>query len=386
MSIVARLQEAAEGNPESRERFLAALRERPAGPEVADLARAVDHGDGRVRLLAIEALGGVGGDVAARALKRAVLGRDLAARARAVEMLARLGPGALRPLCDLAAHPSWDIRARAVQALGSVGDPLGVPVLCLLLVSDPHELVRIRCAVALGPFPAAEAVGPLVLALADRSATVRVRAATVLGKSGHERPIAPLACCLRPAELPALRRAAAAALQELGWDAATGSLAQQVVYALTLGNASPPAAGGRAAVPVLVQCLEQEDESLRAGAARGLQWVAENNPCPELSAALPPLKRLAGRRESQESHGVLSAAYRAIQDRLDGAHRLPLPAAAPGVPRELLPRPADPAELDPAQLPRPAVSGPSGTESPRGWRRFAFWARGRSGRADGPQR
>jgi cyclophilin family peptidyl-prolyl cis-trans isomerase/HEAT repeat protein len=101
-----------------------------------------------------------------------------------------LRPATQPDLIGLARDPDGGIRARATLAVGRVGMASGLPVLAEALM-DADELVRTQAAFAIGLIGAPAGVEPLTRMLAaETSAVVRARAIEALGLIG-ERSAAP---------------------------------------------------------------------------------------------------------------------------------------------------------------------------------------------------
>lgn len=353
-----------------RELFFASLLQRETESTVSQLTAALSDGDSRVRELAAEALGVVGGSGAILALKQALLGRDLVMRRSAAEALARIGALAVPELCDLLRRPDWDVRARAALALGAIADPRASLPLSRRMLEDEHELVRVRSARALVRLGPPDPVDPLLQALHDSGAAVRCAAAEALSRSRDRRAAPALAGLLRPAETVETRKAAVGALDALGWNPQSAEPAARVIYHLTRSGDLPDGDSGGWAVPGLVACLRSPDPILRERAARALQTLAATRSIPELASTLPMLRRILRSQGREAGSGALGAAISAIQLRLARAHDLPLPSVSPAPGPQGLPRPAPESRLDGLTLPRP---GPRAPTPPRAvWQRL--WA------------
>jgi HEAT repeat protein len=111
---------------------------------------------------------------------------SLALRAAAVDALGRLGHRpAVDPLAALVVdevEPS-SLQARAVRALGLIGDPGSVPVL-LDASRAAAESVRLRAAAALGGYPAPEVITRLGEMADEEGLVITLAAITSLGQAG----------------------------------------------------------------------------------------------------------------------------------------------------------------------------------------------------------
>jgi len=108
-------------------------------------------------------------------------------------------PQALGPLLGLLHDPRGDVRNKAVQALGRLGDPRALKPLIAQL-SDKNALVRAQVARALGYLGDRSAVQPLIGLLGDDRSKVRQAAARALGSLKDARACSPLLAYLAEAE------------------------------------------------------------------------------------------------------------------------------------------------------------------------------------------
>ncbi|MGH9115222.1 MAG: HEAT repeat domain-containing protein [Acidimicrobiales bacterium] len=131
---------------------------------VASLVRALGDQDGQVVESACFALGEVG----PRAL--ATGGRN--SSAAAVPALAAVATSHADPLC----------REAAVAALGAIGDPAGLSA--VLTATSDKPAVRRRAVLALAPFSGGDVDAALERALSDRDWQVRQAAEDLVGRGG----------------------------------------------------------------------------------------------------------------------------------------------------------------------------------------------------------
>lgn len=112
-------------------------------------------------------------------------------RALAVSELASLGEAGESVLSYVLAaleDPNHLVRVRAVQALGTLGDPSSInPLIDRLKDKGEDRDVRARAAEALGKLQAVEAVEPLVVAMDDMFWHIRYHAMVALGRIGDRR-------------------------------------------------------------------------------------------------------------------------------------------------------------------------------------------------------
>ncbi len=135
-------------------------------------------------------------------------------------MLARLGlnnaPFSAEPSIDELVtalnDPAWQVRTAAIQALGSLDEP--VPIEPLVAALDDEDLsVRTAAIWAIGSLDEQAPVDRLLTALHDSEWLVREMAAMTLGTLGERVPTEPLLTALR-ATNPFVSRAAALALAQ----------------------------------------------------------------------------------------------------------------------------------------------------------------------------
>src|SRR5438270_37283 len=113
-------------------------------------------------------------------------GRDAVAAVKTdLDMAVRLGRRALRPLVRALRDPNAEVRARAAEALGTLGYARAVGPLIAAL-RGPSELVRERAAKALGALGDRRAAGPLREALQDPDRYVQAAAAQALKQGPAE--------------------------------------------------------------------------------------------------------------------------------------------------------------------------------------------------------
>jgi hypothetical protein len=102
-----------------------------------------------------------------------------------LDMAVRLGRRALGPLVRALEDDNAEVRARAAEALGALGNDRAVEPLIEAL-REPSELVRERAAKALGALGDRRAVGPLVEALSDADRYVKAAAGQALKQVAPE--------------------------------------------------------------------------------------------------------------------------------------------------------------------------------------------------------
>ena len=113
-------------------------------------------------------------------------------------------------------HDDSDVRGQAALALGKIAAAAAVPALIKTLSSDRDPFVRYSLASALGETgPAAAAAVPtLAAALEEGDVGMRIAAAIALGQIGDPAAI-PYLTVASDDEIPAVRKAVAAALDRI---------------------------------------------------------------------------------------------------------------------------------------------------------------------------
>jgi HEAT repeat protein len=323
--------------------------EAPAGALAADVARRLEpddlhavcealvDSDSRVQSLAGEVLGIMDAAAAAPRLGKLLLGRDLEVRRAAAVALGRCGVTGAAVLGEAMHSPDWDVRARAAETLGIVGQQDSVPPLCDAL-QDPVELVRIRAGRALGRIGCPTAVGPLCAALHDERDSVRIAALGALAAIGEPSAGRDVAAAALTSSW-AVCQAAGETLRALPWEPVDGG--QITLKALALGDEERIRTVGSAAIPALIAALEARTWELRHRAARAAAALAAEHPVPGLQAVANLLRKLVASRDpdarsviSDINHAltVVAAACRRASD-------LPLPSPAPDPDATTLPLP-----------------------------------------------
>ena len=236
--------------------------------------------------------------------------KDCDLAVRAVGALGRIGPPAIPALLQaLKVNPmDWGVEANVVKVLVEIGSP-AVPALVEILKEQSLDYIAVNALRKIGDSQAA--LG-LIEVLKDKDidpmTQVRIRAALLQIGS--------------PA-VPALIQALGD--KEAGWW-------MRYKAANLLGEISDPQA-----VPVLIEALQ--GNTIGEEAAKALKLIAQNRPVAALRAALPILRRL---RKSDplfpEALAQIEAATAAFKD-------LPVPAAAPPLDAQTLPRPVAAADV-----------------------------------------
>jgi len=178
-------------------------------PAVKPLIGALTADDPLVRRQAVDALGRIGDRRAVEPLIGTLKDRDSLIRSQAVQALGRIkDPQAVAPLVAVlnSKEQQSHVRMSAAEALGAIGDPRAVEPLILAL-RDEHWGVRSRAAQALGRLKDPRAVAPLIGALQDKEAAVRANAAESLGEIGDRRAVKPLTAALQDSDRDVRKKA-----------------------------------------------------------------------------------------------------------------------------------------------------------------------------------
>lgn len=224
-------------------------------------------------------------------------------------------------------------------AIGLIGPAAVEPLTAILRDGRTSIGLRTEAVSALGVIAGSGTLPTLLDALQDRDGPVRARAAGVLGRTGEPQAVPHLLNVLGDSDR-LVRLSAAEALGRLG--------------------------DSRGVSPLVV-ALNKWDAFERRTVAEALSRVATQNPTPELSAAVPCLRRLLRARSLAAEHGVYADALARIQQAIGAIQTLPLPAAAPLPARDSLPLPASPPTLSPQELPIPASPATNQSAPPRRW-------------------
>jgi HEAT repeat protein len=134
----------------------------------------------RVRKQAINALGKIGSDEAVKPLLRLLYDGDADVRRNTTEVLACMGDEAFDPLMDLYMCDDWQIRSKAAECLGKIGDTRAVDyfidTLCSKRKEDRNRHVRGKIVEALGNIGDERAIDVLVDVMDDDDLFVKRKA------------------------------------------------------------------------------------------------------------------------------------------------------------------------------------------------------------------
>ncbi len=152
------------------------------------LVNLLKTGDKNARLGAVNALGELGGEKAARQLVLLLQDTDDAVVLDAADELQLMGEPAVDVLIKAMENKDPQVRRHVSMVLKKIDDPKTVETFIKAL-NDDDPYVRMDAAEALGSLDDFRAVGPLTEALVDVNKEVRYAAAWALGRLGDERAV-----------------------------------------------------------------------------------------------------------------------------------------------------------------------------------------------------
>jgi HEAT repeat protein len=231
-------------------------------PTLQPLLRALEDEDSATRGNAAWALGRQRARQSVAALSRALADPDQSVRNSATFALAELGDRrVVAPLIEMLADPDWQLRSHAADAVSqyALSEEEKTAVNNVLLQQlRSSELMQRRTAVyALVWLPHRTAVPALIDALRDDDADIREEAAHALERIGDPVAMSPLVDVFRA--LPPVRQVANAAAHALG-------------------------RFGEAALPLLLEAIEDADANVRFWAAIALGYTGLPQALPHLIA------------------------------------------------------------------------------------------------------
>lgn len=297
--------------------------------------------------------------------------------------LARMGSDPVDTLCEVLRTGAWNVRWRAAWVLGRIADISAVPPLCDALRDKyGHSWEWEMQTFVRKPYPNA---GPmLILGTREQRALLRMEAAEALGRIGEPEAI-PVLCGALWDGFEQVRERASLALAQIGDPAfeavievVEGSGTEARVWAVRALNQM----GDPAAIPILITALDDSYGGVRVAAAEGLGQLARKHPGVELRAAVPVLqRRLSPWALAHPERSAFTAALEVIEQSTAALRDLPLPAVAGSSANETLPLPAQPHAAEAGQLPVPSReagrSESEGERQPGMMRRCARWLRER---------
>jgi HEAT repeat protein len=284
-------------------------------------------------------------------------GADFESRWEYKEKLIQQGKAAVPTVLRLLDNDSVDVRAIAVEILGSIGDPSAVRALERVLENDPHTDVQGLAAGALAKLNSHRALGKMLRALDSDDWFKRMDTVRALARLGS------------PDAVPRLN-AAAERLDAENRQGSAGVVRAAIIYIesgisgleriLNDSSSNPLLRHGAAslldetsdiaAIPILLRCLHSDDEEERRDAlqamdnlthelkpqgtdlakemVRELIWTLANNPSHRnrMSAAyllktlndieaLPALERAAANDPHESTRRVAAEAVRKLRRR-----------------------------------------------------------------------
>jgi HEAT repeat protein len=197
--------------------------------------------------------------------------KDYNVRRRAVEALGKIGdPKAVDPLINALKDEDEYVRKNAAGALGKIGDPKAVDPLINALKDDDIG-VRWRVVEALGKLGDPKAVDPLTNALKDENKYMRQGAAEALGKIGDPKAVDALINALKDEEW-FMRHRAAEALGKIGWKPKDN---EEKAWYLVANRDYESLKLGKHSVDPLINALKDEDENVRKWAVGALGKIGD---------------------------------------------------------------------------------------------------------------
>ena len=266
-----------------------------------------------VRQKAAWALGRIGDTRATWALAAALRDRDADVRRSAGWALEALGPPALEPLVDAFLDEDADVSAVAAQVLERIGWKLDTRD---LRTPSRREQAKWDICARIGT----EAVVPVAAALRDRAWPARARAAKTLGKIGDARALEPLITALKDTDFH-VRKAAAEALETLGWQAGrTGDGARHLI---AKGEWAQCIEIGAPAVEPLLAALGYETGHSRARAAHALVEIYQSGTLTDTQKRriLGQRQRIRGSQTHTDERGHQDVGEPSCHQDFDSSHR-----------------------------------------------------------------
>lgn len=135
--------------------------------------------------------------------------------ARVAEVLLALGEKAVMPLIDEIRKADSEGQPLICEVLGQLGDARALPVLTEILKESPYEKTRAAAARALGAIPGQDNAQALMESLEDSSWEVRAKAAEALGELGSNEALQALQTVATEDEDWNVKAVAQAALKKL---------------------------------------------------------------------------------------------------------------------------------------------------------------------------
>ena len=251
---------------------------------IAAFGDALRDSDGEVRHIAAEVLHDKGDESFVETLIQALDDEESFIRHEVIRALGKIGdPRAVGALTDiLCYHGDEDTRWAAAVALEEIGD-LAASEASVRALRDEDADVRCQAAKALGELGDASAVPSLIKALTDPEPKVQRAAAHAIGKIGESETVKPLLVEILKTESPNIQYWVAITLVWLKDSSAVELCIQALDCNETeiraealdaLASASTELLDAHRLLKLCTGMLEDEDESVRVSAVRGLGEAA----------------------------------------------------------------------------------------------------------------
>jgi HEAT repeat protein len=238
---------------------------------VEPLIKALSDSDWEVRAAAAKALGKLGDLRAVEPLITALKDETIAVRECAAEALGKIGDSrAVEPLISALKDEFWAVRKAAVDALAKIGDARAFEPLSSLCRKERDGEVSAAIWTALREIDAP--VDVLLAGLKNELSLIREYCVKKLAETGDPKAVEPLISMLRD-ETSSVRKAAARALDKLGWK--PGQDENSAWYWIARGDWDKCVALGDVAVEPLIFALGSEEADEREGAARALGNIGD---------------------------------------------------------------------------------------------------------------
>jgi HEAT repeat protein len=267
------------GSQETKLDALRRLADSGAPGAVDILIEALQDRDGKVPIVAAEALGRLRDPRAVRPLMNALRDKDDYICWTAADALGQLGTPAVAPLIAALRDANTNVRTAAARALGKIGVQ-ALPPLAETL-RHPSVMMRLAAVEALANIHTEQSASHLLTALNDREDSVRDKAARALVQVGKT-AVPGLLQTLNQLPGGAVRQRALWALERLGAEPLTETYVRPVIH----GKWKDVAQVGTQDLVTLTAALKERDKTARATAVQTLANVGDERAVPGLMLAL----------------------------------------------------------------------------------------------------
>lgn len=293
-------------NAETRRKAMAMLTDLEDYSSLDTIIKSLDDKSPKVRLAAVRALVKLGPEEAVESLiKRLEDGNDEVKNA-AVDALSEIGPPAVEPLIPLLKSPSANLRWRAAETLGRIGDKRAVGPLVQAL-QDQDPFVREKVVIALGGIKDPEAVKALKGIIGGKDENLKKRAIESLGRIGDQKTMDEMKEELE-ADSPSTPGKEEAKLDETGNQAAE-TLIEELAGDATRGRAMESLERmGKRAVDPLCKALKNKNTAIRISSAVLLGRIKDPQ-------TIKPLLETMKNDKEDEVRGLAAVALGQIGDR-----------------------------------------------------------------------